>query len=104
MAEVSRALGLLVVVVAEMRFAPWDERGLRFHVNWTRGFIRDFGVREYVRVVWIDAWKYRLMNWRCWFGHDLGPEEESYESFVPMPYECWRYCQRPKCEYCERCD
>lgn len=84
-----------------MRVVPWDERGLRFHVNWTRGFIRDFGWREYVRVCWIDAWKYRLSNWRCWFGHALGPEENSYDDIYLI--DCWRYCERRNCEYCEPC-
>ena len=77
-----------------------DERGIRWHFNWTRGFIHDFGWGEYWRVCWRDAWIYRFTNWRCWFGHDLGPNQTSYEN--GYHYEDWRYCQRPACEYCER--
>lgn len=79
-----------------------DERGIRWHFAWTRSFIRDFGWREYWRVCWRDTWIYRFRNWRCWFGHELGPEEWSYEE--GFRYEGWRSCQRPRCEYCERVD
>ena len=81
-----------------------DERGIRWHFNWTRGFIRDFGWGEYLRVCWRDAWLYRLRNWRCWFGHDLGPVIETRLEEHWFTYDAWRYCQRPCCEYCERAD
>jgi hypothetical protein len=77
-----------------------DKRGFRFHATWTYEFIRDFGWGEYWRVVWRDTTIYRLKNWRCWFGHDLGPEVTDYEA--GYRYETWRYCQRPNCEHCER--
>lgn len=81
---------------------PWDRRGLRFHLTWTRGFIRDFGWRSYIRTVWVDTWVYRFKNWRCWLGHDLGETQWSYEEHYR--YEGWRYCQRPRCEFCRRED
>lgn len=69
----------------------------RQRLEWTRGFIRDFGWGEYWRVCWRDVWLYRLRNWRCWFGHDLGPP-------IEWGYEAWSYCQRPGCEFCVRVD
>lgn len=81
---------------------PWDARGLRFHLRWTRDFIRDFGLAEYLRVCWRDAWIYRLKNWRCWFGHELGPVIDERIDDLWWSYDAWRYCLRPSCEYCER--
>jgi hypothetical protein len=83
-----------------------DKRGIRFHVRWTRDFIRDFGWGEYWRVCWRDDWAYRLRNWRCFlYGHALGLPREYYElDFTGPSWELWRECERPNCEYCERTD
>jgi hypothetical protein len=85
-----------------MKLKPWDSRGLRFHYNWTRHFIRDFGWKSYVRVVWVDSWVYRFQNWRCWFGHELGEIQWQYEDGYGYGYDAWRECERPHCTYSER--
>lgn len=62
----------------------------------TRSYIRQFGWRSYRReVVWDILIVYRLKNWRCWFGHSLGPPQESWEDYYLV--ESWRYCERPNC-------
>ena len=76
---------------------------MRAWAVWTRDFIRAFGWREYVRVVWIDTAEYRLRTWRCWLGHELGEEEEERELGWYV-YSVWRSCQRPHCEYMKRVD
>ena len=82
-----------------------DERGWRWHLNWTRGFIRDFGWGEYLRVCWRDVWIYRLRNWRCWFGHDLGEPKYEYTGLeTNFGADAWIYCRRPRCEFCKRDD
>jgi hypothetical protein len=70
----------------------WRER-----YRWTRGFIHDFGWVDYIAVCWIDVFRYRLSNWRCWFGHDL-KISHTYEEFYD--YESWMECEREKCEFC----
>lgn len=85
-----------------MKLPGIDKRGIRFHAKWTHEFIRDFGWKEYLRVVWRDAWIYRFKNWRCWFGHILGEAQWSYDpAESALGYDGWRYCERASCEYCE---
>lgn len=82
-----------------MLYRIWPKDSSARLLPWTRDFISCFGWHSYLReIVWDVLIVYRLVNWRCWFGHDLGPEQETHEDYYLV--ESWRYCQRPRCEYC----
>lgn len=73
---------------------------------WTRDFIRDFGWREYARVVIVDGNRYRITFWLktvwCWLhlGHAW---RDHFENVAPEVcfYSTGGWTECPRCGRCK---